>query len=82
MLKSSFTSPRVKADINSILLKQSHNSDALQVNFSSREIVLQSILTPKVLLSEADDDAALPSLITDLFVLIWFTTEALLFAEA
>lgn len=45
--KFSLTSPRVKAVIGSIRLKQSHNASTLHWNFSSSINVLQSSLTPK-----------------------------------
>ena len=46
MEKLSLTSPRVKAVLGSIRLKQSHNSETLHWNFSSSNKVLQSSLTP------------------------------------
>lgn len=78
--KSSLTSPRVKAVIGSARLKQSHNSDTLHWNRSSRIKVLQSILTPRGFCSGlfAEGVLALESLMTDLLDVTWFEAGKLL----
>lgn len=71
-VKSNLTSPRVKAVISSILLKQSNSSFALHWNFSSKTIVLQSILTPSDLSGAAPD--GFEWLMTALLLAIRLTT--------